>query len=91
MKGTEKQIKWAEDIKATMIAALNSDFVNPNEEARKVSVKMIESLNAVDNAGMIIEMFSDVRPGSDAEVAQRIMTAIRVNPAAVKWFKAIKF
>ena len=76
MKGTEKQIKWAEEIKAATIEAIDQGIVvirqrmagHPKAEA--VIAKMEgqrEALIACDTASDIIDCFSGVKPADPIE------------------------
>lgn len=64
MKGTEKQIKWAEDIVANATAAIEWARENPSDEG-KANIEMwnkgidlvLSKLNSIDHAGKIIDMF----------------------------------
>lgn len=63
MKGTEKQIAWAEDLKAKSIAALEWMRENPNEPGKK-NIEMwnkgidfqIDRINSVEYAGKLIDV-----------------------------------
>ena len=55
MKGTEKQIKWAEDIKKEMIEKINIRIEQePSEKFKKRHMKAIEILNIIDDAVFFI-------------------------------------
>ena len=56
MKGTEKQVKWAEDIKKQMIEKINIRIEKePSEEFKKRHMKAIEILNIIDDAKFFID------------------------------------
>ena len=63
MKSTEKQIAWAEDLKAKSIAALEWMRENPNEPGKK-NIEMwnkgidfqIDRINSVEYAGKLIDV-----------------------------------
>ena len=56
MKGTEKQIKWAEDIKKQMIEKINIRIEQKtSEKFKKRYMKAIEILNIIDDAKFFID------------------------------------
>lgn len=88
MKGTEKQIKWAEDIKRVFIVTMNEmywDFTydlrfdenNPIHVEKAENFKHnVETIEKEEYAGDIIEMFANIM--------------VRKDELAVKRFKAIR-
>lgn len=86
MKGTEKQIAWAEDIKARVIRALGDPINKTTAESKMITDTLAAALNEVEYAGQIITMFKDVRSSGNAEeVSKSIMSEIRINPVTKKW------
>lgn len=77
MKGTEKQITWATEIRTNVINTLTAAMpilsqIAPSQEAAEMATKLlqtrIDALNAADvYAGDIIELFKDVRFNGDIE------------------------
>ena len=56
LKGTEKQIKWAEDIKKEMINKINIRIEREtSEKFKKRHMKAIEILNKIDDAKFFID------------------------------------
>lgn len=76
MKGTDKQIAWATDIQANVIASFEK-FVedikafDAPEEIKAANIagckERIEALNAAEYAGDIIDLFKDIRFTGDNE------------------------
>ena len=70
MKGTEKQIVWAEDIKATVIKtietmlAMTENDPRANTDAAKAArakfVRALDAVKACDNAHDLIEVYQGV-------------------------------
>ena len=69
MKGTEKQIKWAEDIKASVIRAFEAMERNAERDidgilklgynkndVEAVKAVILQQVEAIDDAGMIINL-----------------------------------
>lgn len=58
MKGSEKQIKWAEDIKNSFVKTLDEILTDVPEDraelAKKVRAEIIEDIDAFENAEDII-------------------------------------
>ena len=69
MKGTEKQIKWALDIQARLISALNWGIANfPDKAAFVAKCEQIKSaVKSVEYAGDLIAVYSSVNGSSDEE------------------------
>lgn len=59
MKGTEKQIKWAEDIKAVMIPAMDWAVENAPEQVKHVYETIRTAIINAEYAGDLIEVFGD--------------------------------
>ena len=55
MKGTEKQIAWAEDLKAKAIAALEWMRENPSDASKLIDVLRFVNFNGTpDQVGMAV-------------------------------------
>lgn len=90
MKGTEKQIAWAMDIKNNFIAAMEYAVSNANAAAAKVAAAMIVEIDKIDNAGEIIDMFGHASmTGTLRDRFISISNTARFNPAAKKWWDAV--
>lgn len=72
MKGTEKQIKWAEEIKTKVTSTIDvmreyAKKTAPSEEAlADANAKLdelIDNINACENAWNIINVYKDLREG----------------------------
>lgn len=70
MKGTNKQIAWATDIQANVIASLEQFILDIQsadvpEEIKAANIagcrERIEALNDAEYAGDIIDLFKDIR------------------------------
>lgn len=59
MKGTEKQIKWAEDIKATMIPAMDWAIENAPAQVRHIYETIRTAIDEAECAGDLIEVFGE--------------------------------
>ena len=59
MKGTEKQITWAEDIKAAMIPAMDWAVENAPEQAKGIYQTIRTAIINADSAGDLIEVYGD--------------------------------
>lgn len=91
MKGTEKQIKWAEDIKVKVITALTDcrnffmtckEYDSTNPEHIKVAenfTKNIDTLEKEEYAGDIIDMFSGVTATNPMQAYQQFIAALRLS------------
>lgn len=90
MKGTEKQIKWAEEIRANIIKTLERalcDLKNelPENDPQlaqilKVWDARIAALNTCEYADDIIELFKGVKFTGDYTVdSQKLMPVYRVS------------
>ena len=67
MKGTEKQVKWAEDIKANLLRTYEAVIpMMPAADAEMMG-NVIEMLNAVESAGDIITAYGDVKFNGDLQ------------------------
>lgn len=102
LKGTEKQVKWAEDI-----IAIYEDRLNELKEVIKEKAKeekLEETLNKVDNvlaelnkiedAGEIIEKFKEIslEKAQDAQISL-MQKSIKENfeiSISIKYFKELK-
>lgn len=89
MKGSEKQIAWAEEIKERVISALNNEINKTNEESRTVTDKLAKALSEEDSAWRVINMFKDVRDGDAKRVSCDVIAQIRLNPLARDWAKNV--
>ena len=76
MKGTEKQIAWATDIRANVIASFEKfiediKVFDAPEEIKTANIagckERIEALNNAEYAGDIIDLFKDIRFTGDNE------------------------
>ena len=59
MRGTEKQIAWAEDIKAAMIPAMDWAIANAPEQLKHIYETIKTAIINADYAGDLIEVFGD--------------------------------
>lgn len=59
MKGTEKQITWAEDIKSTMIPAMDWAIANAPEQYKPIYETIKAAIENVAYAGDLIEVYGD--------------------------------
>lgn len=59
MKGTEKQIKWAEDIKSAMLPAMDWAIANAPEQAKPIYETIKNAIINVEYAGDLIEVYGD--------------------------------
>lgn len=75
MKGTEKQVKWASEIRENVIRSLEFVKKNSPSATQAEAQKRIDLLNDVDvYAGDIISLFQDIRFGvNEMENAQSVM------------------
>lgn len=64
MKGTEKQIAWATDIKANIIKVYDGVKAADPSGAAMID-KAIEMLEAIDDAGLIINLYRSVKFDGD--------------------------
>lgn len=94
MKGTEKQIAWAEDIQKAAIETINTVMeqakadpkYNPNDPMMAAMIEKWESrrsaIEACDYAGDLINLFSRVSPKNSAmENLKALKSAYKVNGA----------
>lgn len=88
MKGSEKQIKWAEDIKANLVKTYMGVIPMMPEADRPQMEKAIEMLNSIEQAGIIIEAYKAVKFSGDIQQdIMAIMTAHRnMTPAELANF-----
>lgn len=74
MKGTEKQIAWAEDLKEKAIAALEWMRENPSDPGKE-NIEMwnkgidfqVDRINSVEYAGKLIDILRFVNFNNDPE------------------------
>ena len=71
MKGTEKQIAWAEDLKEKAIAALEWMRANPSDPGKE-NIEMwnkgiVDRINSVEYAGKLIDVLRFVNFNNDPE------------------------
>ena len=74
MKGTEKQIAWAEDLKEKAIAALEWMRENPSDPGKE-NIEMwnkgidfqVDRINSVEYAGKLIDVLRFVNFNNDPE------------------------
>lgn len=76
MKGTEKQIAWAEDIRRNVISTFQryieeiKNYDAP-EEIKSANIgesnRRVDALNGAEYAGDIIDLFKDIRFTGDIE------------------------
>lgn len=74
MKGTEKQIKWAEDIKAAMIPAMDWAIVNAPEQAKCIYEKVKTAIENVEYAGDLIEVYGDTAKAKTVQLIVKDVT-----------------
>lgn len=88
MKGSEKQIKWAEDIKANLVKTYMGVIPMMPEADRPKMEKAIEMLNSIEQAGIIIEAYKAVKfSGVVQKDIMAIMTTHRnMTPAELANF-----
>lgn len=88
MKGSEKQIKWAEDIKANLVKTYKGLIPMMPEADRPQMEKAIEKLNSIEQAGIIIEAYKAVKFSGDLQKDfMAIMTTHRnMTPAELANF-----
>ena len=70
MKGTEKQIKWAEDIKDAMIPAMDWAIANAPEQIKHRYETIKAAIVNVEYAGDLIEVYGDT---AKAKTVQEIV------------------
>lgn len=91
MKGTEKQIAWATDIQANVIASFEKfiediKVFDAPEEIKAANIagcqERIEALTAAEYAGDIIDLFKDIRfTGDSAKDLPKVVAVYRVTKA----------
>lgn len=67
MRGTEKQIKWAEEIADRVIGTFERLRAERSEDANECAFldNLIAAVKSADYAGDIIELFKDYKPNGD--------------------------
>ena len=73
MKGTEKQIKWAKDIKDAMIPAMDWAIANAPEQIKHRYEIIKAAIVNVEYAGDLIEVYGDV---AKAKTVQEIVKRV---------------
>ena len=87
MKGTEKQIAWAEDIKSKFISVMEAPEFNSDPNGAKVCKAFAAAIESIDYAGTIIDMFKDAGLNGDhLHDFGRIMSEFKVNRVARQWY-----
>lgn len=95
MKGTEKQIKWAEDIKAaviktieTMLTMTANDPRANTDAAKAVRAKVTRALDAVkacDNAHDLIEVYQGVSTANSERENLRLVVSKLSNKLRIEY------
>lgn len=91
MKGSAKQIAWAEEIRANVVSSFDK-FIedikafDAPEEVKAANIagcqERIEALNAAEYAGDIIDLFKDIRFTGNVDVDfPKVMAVYRVTKA----------
>lgn len=85
MKGTEKQIRWAEDIQKKVIDTINWLIDNAPAEQKDACAKKFggwaDQVKNTEYAGDIIDAFGYIRFTDDQRKnAQNVAAAIRLSP-----------
>lgn len=90
MKGTTKQVAWAEKIKANAIKAIEGTIaqiesmnVPADKKAAAIAERhhRLEKVNSLTYAGDMIDCFKDVNPDDLFEAIRTINAAFRYQPA----------
>lgn len=83
MRGSEKQIKWAEEIKANLVKTYtNAKPLMAEQDARGMDA-MIEMLNKIEYAGDIISVYKGIRFTGDVNKDfDAICSTHRITPKA---------
>lgn len=89
MKGSVKQIAWAEEIKKNVIEALNDEINKVTPESKTITDKLAKALEDEESAALVIDMFKDVNRGDAKRVSSSVMAQIQINPAANGWAKKV--
>lgn len=95
LSGSEKQVKWANEIRDTVNSVFdgmeNATKNEPrlSEQQRSAALKSIEEyrqrVNSADDARDIIDLFKDVRKTSNPiEDGNRLMSAFRIKHSVTK-------
>lgn len=81
MKGTEKQIAWANEIRANVIKSLEFIKAHSPASVQAEAQKRIDRLNEKNvDAGDIIDIFKDIHFGADEmKNAREVHAAYRVT------------
>ena len=91
MKGTEKQIKWAENIKSKVTTALKDcrnlfviceEYDATNPDHIKVAENFTRNVKVLENeeyAGDIIDIFSGVTATDSMQAYKQFIAAIRLS------------
>ena len=83
MRGTAKQIKWAEDIKTNIIKVYEA--IKSNEPSNTASIDAaIAKLNAIDYAGTIIDLYKWCGLNGDIEHDASAIAANHRNMTAAE-------
>lgn len=78
MKGTEKQIKWAEDIKAAMLPAMDWAIDNAPAQIRVIYETIKTAIIEAEYAGDLIEVYGDTAKGkTEQEIVKRVSAQVR--------------
>lgn len=73
MKGTEKQIAWAEDIKAAMIPAMDWAIENAPAQVKGIFETIKTAIVNVEYAGDLIEVYGDTaKAKTTQEIVKRV-------------------
>lgn len=90
MKGTEKQIAWAQEIKAAY--KHNAELIKNYPGMNPLNIEFIEKietyLDSIENAGEVIENFKSIRKADNAVSAFKSIKNLVVYSAAVKQIAA---
>lgn len=78
MKGTEKQIVWAEDIKAVMIPAMDWAIANAPAQTKSVFETIKTAIVNVEYAGDLIEVYGDTaKKKTTQDIVMRVCAQVR--------------
>lgn len=77
MKGTEKQITWADDIKATMIPAMDWAIANAPAQVKGIFETIKAAIVDVEYAGDLIEVYGDTaKAKTTQEIVKRVSAQV---------------
>lgn len=69
MNGTDKQIQWAEEIRARVVSVLERLKAERADQPAEVEYadKLIDAINGAEYAGSVINLFKGFRPTGDMQ------------------------